>query len=142
MWLEDTKIPQGNCKLGFEGKAQDPPTAPALARLAQDEESGLCGGDARSGGRLGGITRRKREIVGLRNERVRSVFLEIHPLTGTELRALRRLQREQKPGRYVFMSSAALRCPQLPFAGCDAAWAGRQDAVRHPSAHVAAFNWV
>ena len=77
MWLEDTKIPQGNCKLGFEGKAQDPPTAPALARLAQDEESGLCGGDARSGGRLGGITRRKREIVGLRNERVRSVFLEI-----------------------------------------------------------------
>src|SRR6516225_10924936 len=72
-----TKIPQGNCKLGFEGKAQDPPTAPALARLAQDEESGLCGGDARSGGRLGGITRRKREIVGLRNERVRSVFLEI-----------------------------------------------------------------
>jgi integrase len=28
----------------------------------------------------------------------------VHPLTGTELRALRRLQREQKPGRYVFMS--------------------------------------
>jgi len=27
-----------------------------------------------------------------------------HPLTGTELRALRRLQREQEPGRYVFMS--------------------------------------
>jgi type 1 fimbriae regulatory protein FimB/type 1 fimbriae regulatory protein FimE len=27
-----------------------------------------------------------------------------HPLTGTELRALRRLQREQDPGRYVFMS--------------------------------------
>ena len=27
-----------------------------------------------------------------------------HPLTGIELRALRRLQREQKPGRYVFMS--------------------------------------
>ena len=28
----------------------------------------------------------------------------VHPLTGIELRALRRLQREQKLGRYVFMS--------------------------------------
>ena len=28
----------------------------------------------------------------------------VHPLTGRELRALRRLQREQEPGRYVFMS--------------------------------------
>jgi integrase len=28
----------------------------------------------------------------------------VHPLTGTELRALRRLQREQEPGRYIFMS--------------------------------------
>ena len=28
----------------------------------------------------------------------------VHPLTGTELRALRRLQREQEPGRYVFVS--------------------------------------
>jgi len=27
-----------------------------------------------------------------------------HPLTGRELRALRRLQREQEPGRYVFLS--------------------------------------
>jgi len=25
----------------------------------------------------------------------------VHPLTGTELRAVRRLQREQEPGRYV-----------------------------------------
>jgi len=37
--------------------------------LAQDEKSGLCGGDAQSGGGLGEMTRRKREIVGLRNER-------------------------------------------------------------------------
>ena len=74
--------------------------------------------------------------------RLKNGMPSVHPLTGIELRALRRLQREQKPGRYVFMSSAALRCPQLPVAGCDAAWAGRQDAVRHPSAHVAAFNWV
>ena len=28
----------------------------------------------------------------------------VHPLTGAEPRALRRLQREQDPGRYVFMS--------------------------------------
>lgn len=28
----------------------------------------------------------------------------VHPLAGTELRALRRLQRKQEPGRYVFMS--------------------------------------
>ena len=28
----------------------------------------------------------------------------IHPLTGRELRALRRLQREQEPSRYVFLS--------------------------------------
>jgi site-specific recombinase XerD len=30
----------------------------------------------------------------------------VHPLTGKELRALRRLQREQEPGRYVFMSES------------------------------------
>ena len=53
--------------------------------------SGLCDGDARSGEGLGEMTRRKREIVGLANERdfphlvelalpaggFRSVFLEI-----------------------------------------------------------------
>src|SRR6476619_4438549 len=63
----------------------------SLAELAQDEESGLCGGDSRSRGGLGEMTRRKREIVGLTNERdfphlvelalppggFRSVFLEI-----------------------------------------------------------------
>jgi two-component sensor histidine kinase len=57
---------------------------------AQDEEPGLCGGDARSGGGLGKMTRRKREIAGLANEQdfphlvelavppggFRSVFLE------------------------------------------------------------------
>jgi hypothetical protein len=62
-----------------------------LARQTQDEESGLGGGDARSGGGLGEMTRRKRQIVGLTNERdfphlvelalplggFRSVFLEI-----------------------------------------------------------------
>jgi integrase len=36
--------------------------------------------------------------------RLKNGIPSVHPLTGTELRALRRLQREQKPGRYVFMS--------------------------------------
>jgi hypothetical protein len=62
-----------------------------LVRLAQDEKSGLCAGDARSGGGLGEMTRRKREITGLANEQdfphlvelalppggFRSVYLEI-----------------------------------------------------------------
>jgi site-specific recombinase XerD len=36
--------------------------------------------------------------------RAKNGLPSVHPLTGTELRALRRLQREQEPGRYVFMS--------------------------------------
>jgi len=36
--------------------------------------------------------------------RAKNGMPSVHPLTGTELRALRRLQREQKPGRYMFMS--------------------------------------
>jgi type 1 fimbriae regulatory protein FimB/type 1 fimbriae regulatory protein FimE len=36
--------------------------------------------------------------------RAKNGMPSVHPLTGTELRALRRLQREQEPGRYVFMS--------------------------------------
>jgi integrase len=36
--------------------------------------------------------------------RLKNGMPSVHPLTGTELRALRRLQREQAPGRYVFMS--------------------------------------
>jgi type 1 fimbriae regulatory protein FimE len=36
--------------------------------------------------------------------RVKNGMPSVHPLTGTELRALRRLQREQEPGRYLFMS--------------------------------------
>src|SRR5258708_16337285 len=36
--------------------------------------------------------------------RKKSGIDSVHPLTGTELRALRRLQREQEPGRYVFLS--------------------------------------
>src|SRR6476660_2202710 len=36
--------------------------------------------------------------------RVKSGLPSVHPMTGTELRALRRLQREQEQGPYVFMS--------------------------------------
>jgi integrase len=36
--------------------------------------------------------------------RLKNGIPSVHPLTGTELRALRRLQREQAQGRYVFMS--------------------------------------
>jgi hypothetical protein len=36
--------------------------------------------------------------------RLKNGMPSVHPLTGIELRALRRLQREQRPGRYVFMS--------------------------------------
>ena len=36
--------------------------------------------------------------------RAKNGHASVHPLTGVELRALRRLQREQEPGRYVFMS--------------------------------------
>ena len=36
--------------------------------------------------------------------RLKNGMPSVHPLTGIELRALRRLQREQKPGRYVFIS--------------------------------------
>ncbi len=36
--------------------------------------------------------------------RAKNGIPSVHPLTGTELRALRRLQREQEPGRYVFLS--------------------------------------
>ena len=36
--------------------------------------------------------------------RLKNGMPSVHPLTGIELRALRRLQREQEPGRYLFMS--------------------------------------
>src|SRR5882672_1821108 len=36
--------------------------------------------------------------------RAKNGMPSVHPLTGSELRALRRLRREQEPGRYLFMS--------------------------------------
>ena len=40
--------------------------------------------------------------------RVKNGMPSVHPLTGKELRALRRLQREQEPARHVFMSERRL----------------------------------
>ena len=45
------------------------------------------------------LTQAKLHVV-----RAKNGMPSVHPLTGTELRALRRLRREQEPGRYVFMS--------------------------------------
>jgi type 1 fimbriae regulatory protein FimB/type 1 fimbriae regulatory protein FimE len=45
------------------------------------------------------LTQAKLHVV-----RAKNGMPSVHPLTGSELRALRRLQREQEPGRYVFMS--------------------------------------
>src|SRR6516164_6527682 len=67
------------------------PTVPVARPLAQNEERKCTGGEAGSGGGLGEMTRRKREIAGLANERdfpylvalalppggLRSVFQEI-----------------------------------------------------------------
>jgi integrase len=38
--------------------------------------------------------------------RLKSGIPSVHPLTGTELRSLRRLQREQEPSRYLFFERA------------------------------------
>jgi hypothetical protein len=64
------------------------------------------------------------------------------PVTGTELRALRRLQREQAPGRYVFMSERGAPMSAVAFRRMLAAWTNGQDALWDPPAHDAAFNRV
>jgi integrase len=48
--------------------------------------------------------------------RLKNGMPSVHPLTGTELRALRRLQREQEPGRYLFMSEpgGTPECRRVP----------------------------
>jgi len=54
-----------------------------IAGLAQDKEPGGSGGTAGSGGGLGEMTRRKREIIGLRNERDFPYLVELAlPLGG------------------------------------------------------------
>ena len=44
--------------------------------------------------------------------RLKSGIPSVHPLAGMELRALRRLQREQEPSRYLFLSERG--APMVP----------------------------
>ena len=63
----------------------------------------------------------------------------VHPLQGDEIRALRRLQREQGPSSHVFMTGAGRPddAQGLPCAIRPDRHAG-QDAIPDPSAHAAA----
>ena len=74
--------------------------------------------------------------------RVKNGIPSVHPLTGIELRALRRLQREQKPGRYVFMSERGAPMSAVAFRRMVTRLgpAAKMPFPIHP--HVAAFNWV
>ena len=56
--------------------------------------------------------------------RLKSGIPSVHPLTGTELRALRRLQREQELSRYLFLSE---RGPPMSAVG----------TIQRASAHAA-----
>src|SRR5262249_19586534 len=75
--------------------------------------------------------------------RLKNGIPSVHPLTGTELRTLRRLQREQEPGRYVFMSERGAPMSAVAFSPLGTRpSAGAHVAVSNPSPHVATFNWV
>jgi integrase len=54
--------------------------------------------------------------------RLKNGVPSVHPLTGIELRALRRLQREQKPGRYVFMSERGAPMSAVAFRRLGSSW--------------------
>jgi hypothetical protein len=66
-------VPRHACKLGLEGIVSKAPWLALSLRpvegLAQVQEPGGTSGQARSGRGLDEMTRRKREIIGLRNER-------------------------------------------------------------------------
>jgi type 1 fimbriae regulatory protein FimB/type 1 fimbriae regulatory protein FimE len=64
--------------------------------------------------------------------RLKSGIPSVHPLTGTELRALRRLQREQEPSRYLFLSERGAPMSAVGFRRIE----GRQDAIQRASAHA------
>src|ERR1700704_4230821 len=51
--------------------------------------------------------------------RAKNGVASVHPLTGVELRVLRRLQREQEHGRYVFDSSTVISHAQATLAVAD-----------------------
>src|ERR1700745_3322618 len=56
--------------------------------------------------------------------RLKNGMPSVHPLTGIELRALRRLQREQRPGRYVFMSERGAPMSAVAFRMVARVWRG------------------
>ena len=61
-----------------------------------------------------------------------------HPIIGDEMRALRRLQREQDPkSPFVFTSSAARRSPRRLCPACGARWRGRRARLQGAPAHAA-----
>src|SRR5215831_14770942 len=81
--------------------------------------------------------------------RLKSGIPSVHPLTGSELRALRRLQREQEPGRYLFLSERGApmsavgfrRMPpflRLPAANFSPPWLSVQPTTRRCHRHFAA----
>src|SRR5262249_20590877 len=57
----------------------------------------------------------------------------VHPIRGDEIRALRRLRRENPSEVHVFVSERGGPIPSPH----PAPWQGRQDAVRRPSTHAA-----
>jgi ATP-dependent DNA ligase len=59
------------CKMGLEGIVSKCKDFRPLAGLAQNEEPDRTSGEARRGGGLGEMTRRKREITGLALQRAR-----------------------------------------------------------------------
>ena len=72
--------------------------------------------------------------------RAKSGSPSVHPMQGDEIRALRRLQREQGPSSHVFHVRA--RCADDAQGFSCAVWPDRrvgQDAVPGPSAHAAAW---
>jgi type 1 fimbriae regulatory protein FimB/type 1 fimbriae regulatory protein FimE len=67
--------------------------------------------------------------------RAKNGMPSVHPLTGTELRALPRLQREQEPGRYVFMSERGAPMSRTASRSLSAGSA-RPPRCRSPSIHT------
>ena len=84
--------------------------ARGVRRTAQDEELGLCGGDARSGGELDQMTRRKREIAGLRNERYFPHLVEFALPPG----GFRSVFERRIPVRFAFAPRRVCRTAVMP----------------------------
>jgi len=69
--------------------------------------------------------------------RLKSGIPSVHPLTGSELRALRRLQREQDLGRYLFLSERGAPMSAVGFRRMTTRFGKAEDAIQRASAHLA-----